>query len=1081
MDAAELVQRGRNPGGMADRHEFTLERGKAVEKLREFTLRHPRQYVLELVQAAVFAGATWVAIDVRPRSVLVGWTGGASIDGDALAGLLDYLFVDHGDPATRHLVQLAVAVNALLQRRPRVLRIESGDGTPVGTVRVDLDRKGRGVVGHPEHPLAGTYLYVEQAGAWLDRFHDGALLPEQSLVETRCRYSPIPILLNGDAPFGFRGLQRIPAIGAVAVERFDLPEVRGFLSVVSDRLGGADGLDVVVGGVFLTTLVVPELGRTPSGRDHALRGVLVADSLRKTADQGDLVRDERYWRMVEVLRPYAERLQRRVPAAGLTLDPIPDSASRGGAVAAPVDPPAPEPVELPEQVTAPGPRPSVALAFLPELPRPLFRVDPDAGAELLEAVDPLRFPWPVLSLSGAEAEAVQLAWPEVEVARLADPGDVDFVRRALRRAERLRTVALPLDGGGEVVLTLYVEGTPPAWAGADDGLPALMEHAGVTVRLGALPVELPWVTARVPAGREDEALHACTRGAWRLALDEDVTPNPRLWELRAALLRAARPWFVGRGDRVTAELGLPDGWDRRLLDQPIASSRGEPLSAADVLALAGTGRTVPLDAGSRALDALEEVVGYGHLETPGLATWPVAVVGWIGGRWLSLTTNEPGSVARQLAWVGGTVRAPTRSGWERAPCEVPGVVVEVRSDAAGPRGPLRDGLLALYEVLVGVLLSEIDGPEAERIRGRARLAALHLGRHLGVLGRDAILPPVVPGACVRPRDGLRVVARGGVGVVEDDTVALTLDELLVVREAFDVTLRTDDDPGVWSTDAPTGGWLLRSAVHASGLEGWLGLRFPHDSTATVVLRTPGGPHVLPLLEGVAPCHGSLRADARVLSGSQEQILLLTAQQLFEALLPLLTESEPEVRDAASAYAATYVLLEQQRRGALGHTARALADAAQVPAADGAVWGTVADWVHASDPPTLPWRLHLPAVTAVALPVHVGTDELSSDLEERLQGLLDLLLGSDELTVVVEVVSGLPLVPVALGRRESSVGLVLLRLSRTHPMVYRATWDHGEVRDMLVLEALRRVARWLGPRARLEDLHRVFVAQRIRAR
>ena len=60
----ELIARSRAPGAFVERKRFTLSRAKAIEKQREYALRHPQQYILELVQAAVLAGATYIALDV---------------------------------------------------------------------------------------------------------------------------------------------------------------------------------------------------------------------------------------------------------------------------------------------------------------------------------------------------------------------------------------------------------------------------------------------------------------------------------------------------------------------------------------------------------------------------------------------------------------------------------------------------------------------------------------------------------------------------------------------------------------------------------------------------------------------------------------------------------------------------------------------------------------------------------------------------------------------------------------------------------------------------------------------------------
>ena len=138
-----LLARSQQPGQFVERKAFSLARNKAVEKMREFTLRHPEQYILELVQAAVFADATWLAIDLTPNSILVGFIGGKLITKEQLDQLFDYLFVDQTHRPTRHLMQLAVGVNALLQREPSVIRVESGNGKPGGTARLDLDKSGK--------------------------------------------------------------------------------------------------------------------------------------------------------------------------------------------------------------------------------------------------------------------------------------------------------------------------------------------------------------------------------------------------------------------------------------------------------------------------------------------------------------------------------------------------------------------------------------------------------------------------------------------------------------------------------------------------------------------------------------------------------------------------------------------------------------------------------------------------------------------------------------------------------------------------------------------------------------------------
>ena len=227
-----LIARSRKPGVFVERRRFTLSRERAIEKLREFSLRHPSQYVLELVQSAVFAGATYLACDARPGSLLIAWVGGKPFNRRQLEDLLDYLFADRTDPETRHLVQLAVGVNAILQRKPKTLRLETGDGKT--SVRLALDAKGNGTVGEVQDPIAGTYLYAEFGGGWFQRFMGSTHTPEQALVEERCLYTPVPILLNGRAPFGYRGTRHIEIFGARTQAHFDEEGRRGVVAMHSD-------------------------------------------------------------------------------------------------------------------------------------------------------------------------------------------------------------------------------------------------------------------------------------------------------------------------------------------------------------------------------------------------------------------------------------------------------------------------------------------------------------------------------------------------------------------------------------------------------------------------------------------------------------------------------------------------------------------------------------------------------------------------------------------------------------------------------------------------------------------------------
>ena len=197
-----LLERSRKPGSYLERRRFTLSREKALEKQRAYALRSDTQYILELVQAAVLAGANFIAIDIKPGSILVAFIGGRLIVEQELQSILDYLFADRGDPKLRHLVQLAIGINALLQREPRVIRMESGDGQH--GVRLELDKQGNGQMGQPADPISGTYMLMERdLSFWESLKRAPAVTEEEKLVAIACSHSPVPIIINGRAPFGY--------------------------------------------------------------------------------------------------------------------------------------------------------------------------------------------------------------------------------------------------------------------------------------------------------------------------------------------------------------------------------------------------------------------------------------------------------------------------------------------------------------------------------------------------------------------------------------------------------------------------------------------------------------------------------------------------------------------------------------------------------------------------------------------------------------------------------------------------------------------------------------------------------------
>lgn len=1122
---AEVLARSRTPGRFIERKRFSLSRDKAVEKLREFALRHPQQYVLELVQAAVFAGARWIAFDIEPDRLLFAYVGGRPLDGDGLANIFDYLFTSGADPANRHMVQLAIALNAILQRNPTLVRIETGDGTPENTVRMDLDKKGVAVLGTPERYLSGTYLLVEFGSGWFDRFVGDAVQPEQALIEERCRYTPVPILLNGSAPFGYRGSRDFHLPGVANQQYFDDGGRRGVLAAPGPLVSQHE-VDIVVGGVHVTSVSSQEFTGGPP-----LIGVICDDGLRKTADQSDIVRDAAWLRLRHAL---ADRIEALVRKRNKTwhhppLPPIPqDVVQDKGADQAPARVAA-EP--LPEVLALLGPGSEPDLTSLQGLDPgdPLFYVVHDDAAGLGATLDPARFPHRVLRLTEGQAISLREHLPGRSISRLSGVADADFVGRALglrpdgRAVTVSRTLLMP--SGEEVpariVLQAHPTGVLPGWGLPEEGVvPLLVAHGRRALLVSRLPLDLPRVSVRVdledhprsPRAELLEPLAALAlQEAWRLVAAVEGAGGEDLpaAELLAALLGAAVvPRLVEAAEVTGLAVAFPAQWPaeaRALAEHALATGPDGPLTLQRLVALQGGAAVHRVDGDLARLEGLEHRLGFGHVIGPELESVGLMAVGWTGrrwrwlGRWFPREGVEPqrdvGAAIVVLGAFEPEVKLP--SGWSIEQTLGPGVAAIARSPDHGvdPGEWRRGAAVLLREVqpiaLQGQGTALTGGSVSERrLAGRARLAVLQLARFAGTLDAQPLFSSA-SGAAARPlteleRDGgLRVCARHGVAVDEQQTVSLSLDELAVVEahRGRRIPLRFDDPPSVWQSLQAGGsdGWLLREEVRAPGLRGQLGLRYPFDPTSGVFLSSLSALVALPELDRAVPCHGLV-----VLTGgevrpttAQAHALRLGRVRLYQRLASLLVgDLSVARRTAAERYGGAYAAW-QAGRGALEGSARAMA--AAIPVGEG--W-TLADWFDRATRarPGLP--LHLQTE------VNVQRDRLLAAEERARERAAEKTVGSVRERLLAAGQSGSfqaigslttkPLVPwleerlgAALTGRvprleltdsggEKSVVVELpwvgtLGVSRSHPLV-RAAWKGSPAaRELLAVELIRQMA------------------------
>jgi len=1054
----EIIARSRTPGTFVERRHFTLSREKAIEKLREFSLRHPRQYILELIQAAVFAGATYIAVDINRDRLLVAWVGGRSFQKEELGSIFDYLFADRGEMSTRHLTQLAIGLNALLQRKPKLIRIESGDGTSGSTTRMDIDKTGEGELGVPESGLAGTYLLVEYPRSWLPRLQRSGYHPEEGLIETRCLYVPVPVLLNGRAPFGYRASREIHLYGIRHQQSFDEDGRRGVIGLPGQEMGRAGRIGrefrMVVGGVWINSLELPELGGPPdsSGGHGALSGVICDDRLRKTADQSDIVQDRRFVEMLHSVQPIAtslirENVRRTYGPPGLPR--IPDAV--GEEEEQPAEP-------LPETIDQLGSRPSVTLNALAALPEgePVFWTRPEDCVEIAEAVDPLRFGQLVLILTPGQVRSLELELPKLGLARLNNTADADFVRRVMERRQMLRLHSLPFkptdrpDVRGRLRLRFHAAGSPPRWGDPREGdMPLLISANEETLWSGSLPLPIHSVSAVLeledaieqPASLLPMIMDAVVPSLWHLLLSEqlegealpDPTAEPAL--LAGVLGLNTFAYFVEAPDSaIQLDVALPPDWKEHAADfrgRALCSSDAGPLTLDTLIGLQGTNRVVTVEAGDRSrLEGIEERLGFGHLVAPGDEQAPIIAARRVDGRWKMVLKEADRQAAGPTVWI----RPSLDPAWSPARS----LHAALGRDSAG----LEDidwsaGEVLLQEFLVTAedegrwaRIAPATGHSRRRCQGMARIALLALS--LAHSPRASALQTAtglrVTVEALMEAGTLSVAPLHGPRTLDDQTVLLSYDELrLLSARGYQPRLRFDDAPEVWRSlaDADDPRWLIRQEVRAPGLRGWIGLRTPFDGSSGILVQSVGSLIAIPQEAQQAPCHGLLWLSGghSALNSAQLELLTLARKQLYQRLSEGIERLDGPSREAGEQYLRAYATERAPRR-----------------------------LVHTDQRPLMALQARIKATLDSSVYIKVIEDP-----RPRRSGALRI--ETDELKNGV----------VVLLNPEHDITKQALRAPRSTSA------------ELLLLEMARRIAVWSGYRERRLDLlemQRVLIAQRV---
>ncbi|MFH2005993.1 MAG: hypothetical protein ABI333_05335 [bacterium] len=285
----------RTDGVEHSRGSFSLDREKAREKMRQFQLADPHEYVLELVQAAVLMGATRIRFDIDADDMWMRFDGRPFSQED-FDGLYGSLFAREHTPQNDARRELALGTNAAMALNPRYVRAVSGDGKQGAWLEL---RPGQDdTFGELEEPVLGTEIHVKS------RFRPGLMvqfvqnlkgvLPEEETLRRRCSLSQVAIDLEGKVLS-----QGLSLPGAVGVVKLEGEGVTGLAGFDPQRKKGAL-LTLVKDGVLITR---HELKASADG----FVAVVDAQALRKDVSQGDIVRDQAYERLLAKLRDAGQR------------------------------------------------------------------------------------------------------------------------------------------------------------------------------------------------------------------------------------------------------------------------------------------------------------------------------------------------------------------------------------------------------------------------------------------------------------------------------------------------------------------------------------------------------------------------------------------------------------------------------------------------------------------------------------------------------------------------------------------------------------------------------------------------------
>ncbi|MCA9658576.1 MAG: hypothetical protein KC486_09540, partial [Myxococcales bacterium] len=311
MSAADrLIGELRGGATLDAEGEFSLDGAEARRKLRAFQVADPRAYLLFLVQAAHFRGATSVAITRSLTSATVVFAG-APLTREDVDDLYSAVFRGARDRRERSRQCLGLGVNAALSLGTSArARIQGGPAED----RFVAQLRGEDIDYQPSEPTSRAWTDVTIKGLpFALRFGER----EVELLLRGAAVSPLEVTVNGEAlnpawvAGGFDGIAGL-LLSGVVVRGAGGTVIAGFaradypLDLAGGggrRWPGCGCVDLIVGGVWLERL---ELKHLP----EEMRLIAYCDALRTDLSLTKVVRDEALQALLRVVDVAAGRALR---------------------------------------------------------------------------------------------------------------------------------------------------------------------------------------------------------------------------------------------------------------------------------------------------------------------------------------------------------------------------------------------------------------------------------------------------------------------------------------------------------------------------------------------------------------------------------------------------------------------------------------------------------------------------------------------------------------------------------------------------------------------------------------------------